>query len=1172
MSGDIKDPKNFIPEPQGEEGILRADGTEDLQASPSLETLGGYLSNITKAISPEGTTAFVPSSPNQYPVSDQIVEAPTLGNGTTRAPIQTGGSDSTQETYTGTTSEPGAASYFENLKRGSYMVPPGGESEDPGEDDLFDKNEGIAGHSLLSDFKSHREPYEPGVGDVSGKKTFEVPSGAPAAQQRISAILGHNRFTPMAGSSPHIEDGEFSNPGIAASQSEMGVYDSESSLTSAAYQSIMTELTLLRATGHRMNSHFPTTNAQLRAVTRPASAVQAGASTVNIDKLRVKNTADDPTHGAAPNSVEIPDTELTVDDITGAPLEARRSFGVLNSPYEPFASFGAGKMMRVTIRAFSRLLVEGGAFVAILSLLEFIDDAIPPADVTGMRYGHHLNTGSIVGEIVLGMGVPELRFSMWRCYVAGIQRFFGMPDSALPSGLAAAAAIGFEALLVALGTWITDLATDIATDPSLAFDIFFNVMFSAGYYASLTRSMNQDLSALLNDIAGLGADPNDNAASAAVRMLFNFNSYTSFRFVIALCTMGNAALTARTRVFPTAGGQAQMRSTMPDNGRTRVGKSRLRRNSRKQALRHSSAPALFLLPKKHQNAWAIFHNQYYSGELKSAMKMVGDNSNNPSAADPYQGQRRRPTLNLDSEMNHPFNYSIDGSGSRLHQGLVVEMENELEMEYMPFYFHDLRTNEVIGFHAFLEDVKDSYSVAYQSTKGYGRIDNVHIYKDTDRSISVSWVMFATSRKDFDSLWFSVNKLITMIYPQWSKGKRVRAGDHKFIQPFSQIPTASPVIRLRVGDVIRSNYSRYNLAKLFGITEAVVANNTGTGSPASAAANADFDISFASASPDPDAVEDAEDAAEAAGEATWEAYQARAEQEPSAPDDLSAGFVVGDICYLKASPSTGYTTFDRGADPESPPPSNATHVEYTPFRSRTNVEGPVISRGQVFKRIWLGGEEGDAMHGVGAGGDPKTTEYLFRFDDRDSDADPYRPVSAKNHFHEYTVTGGDLVPIRAPDPAPEPVEGTVTFTEQVTNIAAFFNPANNAIVSSFEEGMGRGLAGVITSFDMDWKDFTWETKFIGSRAPTALRVSIGFSPIHDIVPGLDHTGFPRTMNYPIGRIANRLNTDRYDSGRSTDPIGNPAPDPPDLTRTRFQIAEAESFGASGAPGDTVETDD
>ena len=51
-----------------------------------------------------------------------------------------------------------------------------------------------------------------------------------------------------------------------------------------------------------------------------------------------------------------------------------------------------------------------------------------------------------------------------------------------------------------------------------------------------------------------------------------------------------------------------------------------------------------------------------------------------------------------------------------------------------------------------------------------------------------------------------------------------SGDQKFIQPFSQIPTASPMIRLRVGDVIKSNYSKFGLARLFGLGQGAEAFN------------------------------------------------------------------------------------------------------------------------------------------------------------------------------------------------------------------------------------------------------------------------------------------------------------------------------------------------------------
>ena len=157
---------------------------------------------------------------------------------------------------------------------------------------------------------------------------------------------------------------------------------------------------------------------------------------------------------------------------------------------------------------------------------------------------------------------------------------------------------------------------------------------------------------------------------------------------------------------------------------------------------------------------------------------------------------------------------------RLKQEEVAKLEDVLDAEYMPFYFQDLRTNEIIAFHAFLDDVSDSYTANYNSTSGYGRIENIHQYKDTKRSVGCTFHIIATNPGDFDYMWWQINKLTTMVYPQWSQGRSLNATldngtDFKFTQPFSQIPTATPVIRLRIGDLIRSNYSRFNLKRLFG---------------------------------------------------------------------------------------------------------------------------------------------------------------------------------------------------------------------------------------------------------------------------------------------------------------------------------------------------------------------
>jgi len=183
-----------------------------------------------------------------------------------------------------------------------------------------------------------------------------------------------------------------------------------------------------------------------------------------------------------------------------------------------------------------------------------------------------------------------------------------------------------------------------------------------------------------------------------------------------------------------------------------------------------------------------------------------------------QSYRNLMTGNVADRMKGVVPSDVDGK-LRISAETVRSIESALDAEYMPFYFHDLRTNEIISFHAFLDDITDSYTANYNSTSGYGRIENVQTYKDTKRSVACTFHIVGMNPQDFDYMWWQINKLTTMVYPQWSKGRelsgKINDSDFKFTQPFSQIPTATPVIRLRVGDLIRSNYSRFNLKRIFG---------------------------------------------------------------------------------------------------------------------------------------------------------------------------------------------------------------------------------------------------------------------------------------------------------------------------------------------------------------------
>ena len=155
---------------------------------------------------------------------------------------------------------------------------------------------------------------------------------------------------------------------------------------------------------------------------------------------------------------------------------------------------------------------------------------------------------------------------------------------------------------------------------------------------------------------------------------------------------------------------------------------------------------------------------------------------------------------------------------RLPKEIVKEIEDYLESEYVPFYIHDVRTNEILSFHAFIESISDSFNPEYNSASGFGRIDDVKSYIKTTRNINLSFTIAATSEEDHDFMWYQINKLVTLVYPQWSEGYAANTsdGEQKFTYPFTQVPTASPLVRIRLGDVLKSNYSRSSLSRIFGV--------------------------------------------------------------------------------------------------------------------------------------------------------------------------------------------------------------------------------------------------------------------------------------------------------------------------------------------------------------------
>lgn len=424
--------------------------------------------------------------------------------------------------------------------------------------------------------------------------------------------------------------------------------------------------------------------------------------------------------------------------------------------------------------------------------------------------------------------------------------------------------------------------------------------------------------------------------------------------------------------------------------------------------------------------------------------------------------------------------------SRISTADREEFEEKLDSAYVPFYFHDLRTNEIISFHAFLTSLTDGFSVSYDSTEGFGRVEPVKTYKGTQRKIGLEFILVATSANDFDPMWEKINKLTMLLYPQYTEGRRLTTENgYNFIQPFSQMIGASPLIRLRLGNLFRSNYSRFALAKLFGA--GLETTNFG-------------EIS---------------------------------------PNDLPR------LQSLKSEKAILEKTMDKFiADKKNeyilnPKDNQFAIVDFSKIEF-------IISRKAIksFKNTIAKYSELINERGVTVTSDPDGQGYVeFSFskailghnfpDEQKSLIDSYHELIGaidarglnrfKVHRNNIAIASSKLVEIA--------VDARQIFTNQSerlqqvneeigslsppSNLDAFMNPANNSLVKSFKSAGGKGLAGVIESMDFNWyEQTTWDVTS-GRKAPQMCKINISFAPIHDISPGLDSTGRNRAPIYPIG---------------------------------------------------------
>ena len=668
-----------------------------------------------------------------------------------------------------------------------------------------------------------------------------------------------------------------------------------------------------------------------------------------------------------------------------------------------------------------------------------------------------------------------------------------------------------------------------------------------------------------------------------------------FKFINVIATIGDRALEA-------SGGNRDINNksnardvdTFKDLPGNRVSKFRKRRGRTQKQIAWNSneTPNAYLLP---------------TNIVRAAAKLnMGKNSPNPV----------RGIMGSELSANTYISSNNDGSGSRIPNEVVKELEDRLDAEYVPFYVHDLRTNEIISFHAFLDSVSDTISPNFNPTPGYGRMDPVQIYNSTSRNVGVSFTLVATSKEDFNLMWYKINKLTTLAYPQWTQGTKVSNGnDNIFIQPFSQVIGASPLVRLRIGDLIKSNYSRFNLARLFGIgdpnikatpTQAsglgMVENYLGRGIQNSTQfltkdAGSVFDFiqegiikTFVLAFGSPAQYTNIGGAKDylnnldplKAGINLGGNFEIGSGLQETLVSRLKNGFVNP---LVESAILENIQTPNIKIDNLNAIKGNATNIVKAIIGDETGYLSPILPT--FHSAILL------ANTNTGYRTDDQRTillskltkikilEYyndvkiMYKVQISDSNSKYDGQVLFCSHSDIYAdpdylfmtsglgqifglANGLEGIGADAADAFVEDQLQKYGVTPKLSDVAknlikkdevVFMEPENNPFVKAYESTKGRGLAGTLSAVQFTWgvgEKYKWETDW-NSRAPMGCKVSFTLNVIHDIPPGIDHSGFNRAPIYNVGEIMHDIAGDpyedggamskfRYDTGREDKKIG------------------------------------
>lgn len=851
---------------------------------------------------------------------------------------------------------------------------------------------------------------------------------------------------------------------------------------------------------------------------------QLGYGTAAIDQMRIRSTEAMSKFGLAKGADDLlalksfqtwmgfgnPDDDYL--KAKGDRVRFGTSFGTLNSPMEKFGNptpFGMILPIIFSFIAFGLLSIVIGGLMSLTVDGDQSRATKNPEDPDSYTFGaNYPSAAGTIGQKLLRMyNLPRVVADDFFSTLRGLCVFYGINHSP-----------------------IDPTATPV-------FDGFLNILLSPGYYTTISKQVLRDFTKIADAMLEFEKLGNLPSAFSTISMVFGlldamFNSLF-VRFFFTMSHYGALWEMSKTPGSAAHGGgvipltMQQYETRMSPEIRGKI--SRFSGNG--QAVGSTSL---------------LLYNSYLIAT-----------SDSPG---PIKFKAKAPNILAGPRIS---------TNTTLSPEQVKRVESLIDREYMPFSIQDLRTNEVISLPAFINQVSEDFNVEYTQSHGFGRTDPVYSYAKAARMITLNFTLFAQNKNDHDYMWYIINKIVSMCYPQRNTGHQRKLNDQNFIQPFSQTPTASPVIRIRLGELLHSNASDTAFAKIFGGQDIINATDV---------------------IPAPSSPVSANKAITTAKEITNNGMES-AFVLPSTSgnsDDDSATFITGLEFMLKK----GATYKVRDPDTNDKKPTlYDTKMEYSKLATVTGLSKITIkgknqpketdsnkSEGDIakFAYYWrVDVEYEDEIEAFAHGKDPARFAYNkgqpvipLPFGPGAKPVTYFIPAKAdeavglvkidqatalaKIQADEFTVD--ELVSattgLYGTDETYTTEEAATVASETATMTAAFeaakkidaetagdnveypkfLSPDSNPIRKAFKSAGGSGLAGVITNLSFDYAQFPWgTTSEFGKedddypiRAPKGVNINMSFAPIHDLPLGLNHNGEMFAPSHPTGILSAAAN--------------------------------------------------